>query len=100
MLQAIIEKQAAEAVTHARCVLRSVRRECNRGANYDAGKLAIVEKQLANLVAVAHDAGPASVIFWRSRWLTYKQALAALGEVRSVLQATRRQAGGKLPLAA
>lgn len=100
MLQAIIEKQATEAIAHARGVLRAVRTQCNRGANYDVDKLAIVEKQLANLVAVAHDIGMASVIFWRGRWLTYKQATAALGEVRSVLQAARRQAGVKLALAA
>jgi hypothetical protein len=97
MLQAIIEKQAAEAVSHARSVLRAVR---NRSANYDAGRLAVVEKQLANLVDMAHDTGMSSVIFWRGRWLTYKQATAALGEVRSVLQATRRQAGMMLRQAA
>lgn len=97
MLKTIIEKQAAEAVTHARSVLRAVR---NRGANYDAGKLAIVERQLANLVAMALDTGMASVIFWRGRWLTYKQATAALGEVRSVLQATLRQSGMMLRQAA
>lgn len=100
MLQAIIEKQAGEAIAHARAVLRDVRTQCNRGANYDHRKIAVVEKQLSTLVGIAHDTGMASVIFWRGRWLTYKQAVAALGEVRTVLARVRQDTAAPLRLAA
>ncbi|MEY2151128.1 hypothetical protein AB7849_09435 [Rhodanobacter sp. 115] len=100
MLPSILEKQAGEAVAHARAVLRDVRTQCNRGANYDPAKVSVVEKQLAHLVGVARDTGMASVIFWRGRWLTYKQAMAALGEVRSVLARIRPDTGSQLRMAA